>query len=169
MWLDCFVCVDGPMTHFHGKLTNLQYNTRPNSFALKPRRGSRLWDSRTSPFICYNWVRHVTKSISKYAIYISRGSLVWFLSRMLVHIMHHCIRMHKLFPQVGITTIQHFGLTYAFDGEQLLGHLIILKILLPRMPHLDAQTGCRAGRRRTCRMDHQTHVRASSKADGSSG
>ena len=77
------VCVDGPMTHFHGKLTNLQYNTWPNSFALKSRCGSRLWDSRTSPFICYNWVRHVTKSISKYAIYISRGSLLWSLSRIL--------------------------------------------------------------------------------------
>ena len=59
---------------------------------------------------------------------------------MLMHIMHYWIRMHKLFPQVGITTIQHFGLTYAFDRELLLGHLSILKILLPRMPHLGAQT-----------------------------
>ena len=62
-----------------------------------------------------------------------------------------------------------FRLRYAFDRALLLGQLVILKILLPRMPHLGAQTGCCAGRRRTCRMDHQTRVRASSKADGSSG
>ncbi len=96
-------------------------------------------------------------------------SLIIVTYPMFMHIMHYWIRMHKLFPQVGITTIRHFGLTYAFDRALLLGHLIILKILLPRMPHLGAQTGCRAGRRRTCHMDHQTCVRASPKADGSSG
>ena len=96
-------------------------------------------------------------------------SLIIVTYLMLMHMMHHWIRMHKLIPQVRLTTIQHFGLTYAFDRELLLGHLIILKILLPRMPHLGAQTGCRAGSRGTCRMDHQTRVQASSKADAPSG
>ena len=81
-------------------------------------------------------------------------SLIMVMYLMLMQVMHYWNRMHKLFPQVRITTIQHFGLTYAFDRELLLGHLIILKILLRRKPHLGAQTGCRAGRQRTCRMDY---------------
>ena len=63
--------------------SEVQCKRLPNSFASKLRHGSRLSDSRTSPFICYSWVRHVTKSTSTYATYISCGSLLWSLSRIL--------------------------------------------------------------------------------------
>ena len=96
-------------------------------------------------------------------------SLIIVTYPMLMYIMHYGIRMGKLLPQIGITTIRHFWLEYAFVRALLLGQLVVLKILLPSMPHLDAQTGFRAGRRRTCHMDHQTRVRAPPKADGSSG
>ena len=157
-----------PMTHFYAKRIKsaMQKNTKFIRLETTTRQQTSRSQAISIHLLCL--ARQIRKYTSTYAIYILSGFLLWSLSRILC-LCIYWIRMRKLLPQIGITTIRHFRLKYAFVRALLLGQLVVLKILLPSMPHLDAQTGCRAGRRRTCHMDHQTRVRASPKADGSSG